>query len=166
MASVNLDALIVREDFEVVGEGGEAPTKPSIEIRELELDQFFFAGLRKPDFQRETSEWDPKRVVGLVRTFLKDDLIPSVILWKNKDLYFVIDGSHRLSALIAWVQDDYGDGARSQEFWGHSIPDEQIRIAQKTRELIEKKFGSYKMHRDAILNPGAYVLTLSHVPED
>jgi hypothetical protein len=75
-AHVNLDALIVREDFEVVGEGGEAPTKPSIEIRELEHDQFFFGGLRKPDFQRETSEWDPKRVAGLVRTFLKDDLIP------------------------------------------------------------------------------------------
>jgi hypothetical protein len=94
MATVNLDALIVREDFEVKGQGGEAPTKPSIEIRELESDQFFFSGLRKPDFQRETSEWDPKRVAGLVRTFLKDDLIPAVILWKNKDLYFAIDGSH------------------------------------------------------------------------
>ncbi|WP_081492511.1 GmrSD restriction endonuclease domain-containing protein [Bradyrhizobium genomosp. I (2014)] len=149
MAHVNLDALIVREDFEVVGEGGEAPTKPSIEIRELEHDQFFFGGLRKPDFQRETSEWDPKRVAGLVRTFLKDDLIPGVILWKNKDLYFVIDGSHRLSALIAWVQNDYGDGERSQKFWGHSIPEEQLKIAQKTRELIEKEFGSYKSHREA-----------------
>jgi hypothetical protein len=156
MASVNLDALIVREDFEVKGQGGEAPTKPSIEIRELEADQFFFGGLRKPDFQRETSEWDPKRVAGLVRTFLKDDLIPAVILWKNKDLYFVIDGSHRLSALIGWVQDDYGDGTRSQEFWGHSIPEEQLKIAQKTREIIEKEFGSYKMHREAIVNPSAY----------
>lgn len=156
MAHVNLDALIIREDFEVVGEGGEAPTKPSIEIREHEHDQFFFGGLRKPDFQRETSEWDPKRVAGLVRTFLKDDLIPGVILWKNKDLYFVIDGSHRLSALIAWVQNDYGDGERSQKFWGHSIPEEQLKIAQKTRELIEKEFGSYKSHREAIANPGGY----------
>jgi hypothetical protein len=59
-AHVNLDALIKREDFEIVGEG-DAPTKPSIEIRELARDGFFFAGLRKPDFQRETSEWDPKR---------------------------------------------------------------------------------------------------------
>jgi hypothetical protein len=48
VASVNLDALIVREDFEVKGEGGEAPTKPSIEIRELETDQFFFGGLTCP----------------------------------------------------------------------------------------------------------------------
>src|SRR5262249_26294193 len=85
-AHVNLDALIKREDFEIVGEG-DAPTKPSIEIRELERDGFFFAGLRKPDFQRETSEWDPKRVAGLIRTFLEEDLIPAVILWKNRDLY-------------------------------------------------------------------------------
>ena len=156
MSHVNLDALIVREDFEVKGQGGEAPTKPSIEIRELEKDQFFFGGLRKPDFQRETSEWDPKRVAGLVQTFLKDDLIPAVILWKNKDLYFVIDGSHRLSALIAWVQDDYGDGERSQHFWGHAVPDEQLKIAERTRQLIEKEFGSYRSHKDAILNPKAY----------
>jgi hypothetical protein len=67
-AHVNLDALIKREDFEIVGEG-DSPTKPSIEIRELERDGFFFAGLRKPDFQRETSEWDPKRVAGLIRTY-------------------------------------------------------------------------------------------------
>jgi hypothetical protein len=153
---VNLDALIAREDFEVIGQGDEAPTKLAIEIRELEHDQFFFGGLRKPDFQRETSEWDPKRVAGLVRTFLEEELIPAVILWKNKDLYFVIDGSHRLSALIAWVQDDYGAGKRSQEFWGHSIPDDQIELANRTKTLIEKEFGSYKDHRDAIANPSAY----------
>jgi len=139
-----------------VAEGNEAPTKPSIEIRELEKDSFFFAGLRKPDFQRETSEWDPKRVVGLLRTFLDEDLIPSVILWKNKDLYFVIDGSHRLSALIAWVQDDYGSGATSQLFWGNAIPEEQIRIANQTKELVEKEFGSYRNHRDATSNPQLY----------
>jgi hypothetical protein len=154
-AHVNLDALIKREDFEVVAEG-DAPTKSSIEIRELERDGFFFAGLRKPDFQRETSEWDPKRVVGLIRTFLEEDLIPAVILWKNRDLYFVIDGSHRLSALIAWVQDDYGSGDTSQAFWQHSIPEEQTTIAQQTKELVEKEFGSYKSHRDAIANPNAY----------
>ncbi len=153
---VNLDALIVREDFEVIGPGQDIPIKNSIEIRELEKDGFFYAGLRKPDFQRETSEWDPKRVVGLIRTFLEDDLIPAVILWKNKDLFFVIDGSHRISALIAWVQDDYGAGEISQRFWGTSIPEEQIKIATDTKKLVEDEFGSYKNHRDSITNPHAY----------
>jgi hypothetical protein len=40
-AHVNLDALIKREDFEVVLQGSEAPTKPSIEIRELRTRWFF-----------------------------------------------------------------------------------------------------------------------------
>lgn len=155
-AHVNLDALIKREDFDIVAQGNEAPTKQSIEIRELEKDSFFFAGLRKPDFQRETSEWDPKRVVGLLRTFLDEDLIPSVILWKNKDLFFVIDGSHRLSALISWVQDDYGNGETSQIFWGHSIPDEQNRIAEQTKAFVEKEFGSYRSHREAVSSPQSY----------
>jgi hypothetical protein len=155
-ATVNLDALIIREDFEVLSDGIEAPTKQSIQISELEKDAFFYGALRKPDFQRETAEWEAKRVVGLIRTFILDDLIPAVILWKNKDLLFVIDGSHRLSALIAWVQDDYGDGTRSQEFFKHTIPDEQLKVAKRTREAVEKEFGSYASHKAAISNPAAY----------
>ena len=155
-ANVNLDALIPREDFLIEPTGTEAPEKGSIQISELEDNAFFFGAVRKPDFQRETSEWEPKRVVGLVRTFVKNDLIPAVILWKNRELLFVIDGSHRLSALIAWVQDDYGDGKRSQEFFNHLIPEEQIKVAQKTREMVEKEFGSYADHKAAIANPSKY----------
>ncbi len=156
VTAVNLDALIVREDFEIVGAGDEIPEKPSIGIRELERGEFFSAGLRKPDFQRETSEWEPRRVVGLIRSFVQDQLIPSVILWKNKDLLFVIDGSHRLSALIAWVQDDYGHGAKSQEFFGPSIQEDQLKIAEKTRELVAKEVGSYADHRAAVSKPELY----------
>ncbi len=153
---VNLDALIPREDFEVMGDGEQAPRKPSVQINDLESDAFFYGALRKPDFQRETAEWDPKRVVGLIRTFIDDQLIPAVILWQNKELLFVIDGSHRLSALIAWVQNDYGDGPRSREFFNHTIPDDQLAVAKRTRELVETEFGSYKNHRDAIANPAQY----------
>ncbi len=87
-------------------------------------------------------EWDPNRVVGLIQTFMEGDLIPAIILWKNKELLFVIDGSHRLSALIAWVQDDYGQGELSQSFFNYSVPDEQRKVAEKTRELVNKSIGS------------------------
>jgi hypothetical protein len=79
-----------------------------------------------------------------------------VILWKNRELMFVIDGSHRLSALIAWVQDDYGDGERSQRFFNHMIPEAQKMVAKRTRDLIEKEFGSYKEHKAAVANPEGY----------
>ncbi|MGA3172444.1 MAG: DUF262 domain-containing protein [Chthoniobacteraceae bacterium] len=154
-AKVNLDALIKREDFNVSGPG-EAPKKTSIQIRQLEATDFFYESLRKPDFQRDTEEWDPKTVAGLIRTFIEDDLIPAVILWQNKGLCYVIDGAHRLSALIAWVQNDYGDGARSKEFYNGVIPDEQQRYASRTRRLVEKEFGSYVKHLDSMKHPDLY----------
>jgi Protein of unknown function DUF262 len=157
MAShVNLDALVPREDFRADTAGPESPMKIAIPISELQSDAFFYGALRKPDFQRETAEWDPKRVVGLIKSFINNELIPSVILWKNKELLFVIDGSHRISALIAWVQDDYGDGERSKKFFNGEIPNEQKTIASNTRKLVEKEFGSYKDHKDAIANPSLY----------
>jgi hypothetical protein len=155
-AHVNLDALIPREDFEVRSEGIEAPTKANLQVNDLELGQFFYSALRKPDFQRETAEWDAKRVVGLIRTFIEGDLIPGVILWRNRELLFVIDGSHRLSALMAWVQDDYGDGDRSQKFFGYNIPEEQMTAAKRTRALVEQEFGRYQDHKNANVNPEAH----------
>ncbi len=157
MANVNLDALIPREDFEVLSEGASLPAKKSITIFELQRDNFFFKALRKPDFQRETREWTPKRVLGLIRSFVEDELIPAVILWPNeRGLNFVVDGSHRLSALIAWVQDDYGDGDVSRPFFGHEVEEEDLTRAKKTRAIVEKAFGSYKDHVRAIEQPDSY----------
>jgi len=155
--NVNLDALIPREDFEILGEGVATPNKGFINIFELQTDNFFFKALRKPDFQRETYEWTPKRIVGLIRSFIEDEMIPAVILWPNaRGLNFVVDGSHRLSALIAWVQDDYGDGKVSQPFFEFDIDEDQLERAKKTREQVEKAFGSYQDHVDAIEKPESY----------
>ncbi|WP_292291608.1 DUF262 domain-containing protein [Mesorhizobium sp.] len=154
--AVNLDALVSREDFETYTANDDAPVQQTISIRDLERSAFFYLALRKPDFQRETSEWEAKRVAGLVRTFIEGDLIPAVILWKHREYLFVIDGSHRLSALIAWVHDDYGDGERSQKFFGHSIPAEQMEYAKRTRQIVEKEVGSYADHVAAAQNPAPY----------
>lgn len=159
---VNLDALIQREDFEVDTEKEFSPVSNTISVRSLERGDFFYHALRKPDFQRETSEWDVSRVVGLVKTFIEGDLIPAVILWKNKEYLFVIDGSHRLSALIAWVHDDYGDGKISRDFFGNSIPEEQKLAAQKAREVINREIGSYEDHKKASENPGGHGPDIVH----
>ncbi|WP_305465013.1 DUF262 domain-containing protein [Photobacterium leiognathi] len=88
---------------------------------------FSFAGLRKPDFQRETNEWTPEKVKDLVASFLDGDLIPAIILWKFGDSFtFVIDGGHRISALAAWVNNDYGDKAISLKYY-ESIPEHQLK---------------------------------------
>lgn len=87
-----LDALIPREDFEVEDDvSGTTRNVATIGARDLEFESFFFSALRKPDFQRETSEWDEKRIVSLVESFISGDLIPAVILWRSATSYTFCD---------------------------------------------------------------------------
>jgi hypothetical protein len=55
----------------------------------------------------------------------------------------VIDGAHRLSAMIGWVHNDYGDGTISDKFFQKLIPQEQAEAARQTKELIDQKVGTY-----------------------
>jgi hypothetical protein len=153
--NIYLDALIPREDFEVRDEqSGTTRNIATIGARDLEYDSFFFSALRKPDFQRETNEWDAKRIISLVDSFLSGDLIPAVILWRSSSSYtFVIDGAHRLSALAAWINDDYGDDVISKRFYDGIIPDEQIQSAENTRREIRKKIGLFSDYQLALRNP-------------
>jgi hypothetical protein len=152
---VNLDALIPREDFDVK-DSEASPTSKSLNLKitDLEVGSFFFGSLRKPDFQRESNEWDQGRVFSLIESFLNADLIPAVILWKNEAGYtFVVDGAHRLSALAAWVNNDYGDGAISKSFYESIIPDEQRDIADRLRIKINKEIGPFSDYQLAMKNP-------------
>lgn len=76
MQPANLDALIPREDFEIKEVIAQSQSIQAIQIRDLERDSFLYYQLRKPDFQRETSEWDPKRISDFIQSFLSGDLIP------------------------------------------------------------------------------------------
>ena len=151
---VNLDALIPREDFDITDPSRLRGTrKGTLSTTDLKSGEFFLSALRKPDFQRETSEWKLRKVVEFVESFLTGDLIPAVILWENPSYTFVIDGAHRLSSLVAWINDDYGDGDISKRFYDSVIPDEQLDVAAKTRIQVNKELGSYKNHQLALESP-------------
>ena len=141
---VNLDALIKREDFGITEEEEHFDSFDKLSLRDLSRGALIGPNLRKPDFQRETNHWTPNQVVSLLESFVSGDLIPAVILWKSPTFLFVIDGGHRLSAIKAWIEDDYGDGPLSYEYFGRAISPEQQRIAEKTRKLVDKHIGSYK----------------------
>jgi len=151
--NVNLDALIRRADFDIVESTSQSSPPQTMQIRDLEGKAFFFSTLKKPDFQRETASWSPRKIHEFVKTFVEGDLIPAIILWRSQGSTFIIDGAHRLSALIAWVNDDYGDGAISRHFFTSVLAPEQIKIAERTRKLINKEIGSYKDHQFAIEHP-------------
>jgi hypothetical protein len=143
---VNLDALLEREDFESSEVSVGSSSDPLFKLEELRSDRLFFRVLRKPHFQRETNNWTPERIAEFVKSFLDNELIPAIIIWHSKltNKIFVIDGAHRVSALIAWVHDDYGDGEMSRKANGYDVPSTQKKFHQITKELIEKEIGSFK----------------------
>jgi hypothetical protein len=154
---VVLDALIPREDFDIKDESGVAVNRNILTMSVTDLDynsSFLYSAIKKPDFQRETNEWDSSKIYQLVLSFIEGELIPSVILWKSVSNHiFVIDGSHRISALAAWVNDDYGDGLISRKFFDNEIPDEQLESAKRTRGIIDTTIGSYVELKKIIHNP-------------
>lgn len=142
---VNLDAMIIREDFAVKSSQSSPhyDKQDKISVRDFTADGLLGSLLRKPDFQRETNHWTPEQVVSLLECYVDGDLIPSVILWQSETSTFVIDGGHRLSVLRAWIEDDYGDGHLSLNYFGSEISREQRRVAQRTRQLIEARIGRW-----------------------
>src|SRR5882724_1035669 len=106
----NLDAFLLREDFNAHGD------KPKInefgEMGITELREQWVHLLRKPDFQRTTDDWDADHIMQFIKSFAEGDVIPGVIFWASPSTgnILVIDGAHRISAILAWIFDDYGDG--------------------------------------------------------
>ena len=91
-------------------------------------------------------------IVDLVKSWLDGDLVPALILWHSRQSgkVFIVDGAHRLSALIGWVNDDYGDGPISRAFFDE-IPPAQIQFHKQTQTLMAQKVGSYnELHRMAM----------------
>ena len=165
MSQVNLDALIPREDlFKQETDG--ADNSQDLKFIDLRLDadlnpkkSWFFKTLRKADFQRETSEWTPQRVAGLVKSFINGDIIPSVILWNWKGINYIIDGGHRVSAIVAWILNDYGYGATSKAYFGEvNISKEQIKNHEKTMKLINEdpEIGAFEVYERALNFPNEY----------
>lgn len=133
----NLEGLIPRSDIEENDEEiivSQSDRRTSINLTDLERSQFFYQQLRKPIFQRDTNQWSVARVEKLINTFLDDGLIPAIILWEDTDGYiYIIDGAHRISSLIAWVNSDYGKN--------NQLHDSNHQIIE---EYINTQIGSYE----------------------
>ena len=146
---LTLDAMIQRADF-AVGASDSASTEQisTLSLESLSSGSMLVPMLRKPDFQRETNQWTPVQIVAFLKSYLDQELIPSVILWRSPAFVFVIDGGHRLSALRAWIEDDYGDGLISLKYYGNEISSDQKRIADRVRKMIATEFGAYNQVKE------------------
>lgn len=141
---VNLDALLRRDDF--FEETDLQSDTNEIRITDLEPGMTF-SRLRKPDFQRETANWTPEQIIDLIETFCADEIIPAVILWESGPRIFVVDGAHRLSALIGWIQSDFGAGPLSRSLYGAAITPHQQRMHDATMSLLKSGVGLWDNYK-------------------
>jgi hypothetical protein len=138
---VYLDRLIPREPFLYKSSQEFSPTQtistPRVSLLQLESANSdrrggFRRQLSKPDFQRATWAWTPEQCVDLLDSLLRYRVVPSVILWLSPDNFiYVLDGGHRISVLLAYMADDWGDKDMS------GLSDTQIplvrQVAQENR---------------------------------
>lgn len=67
---INLDSLINREDLAIEEKETRSSTIGTVSARDLEFESFFRLNIFKPDFQRETVEWDYKKIANFINSFL------------------------------------------------------------------------------------------------
>jgi 5-methylcytosine-specific restriction endonuclease McrA len=149
---VNLDAMIPREDFDGAGSDGTNDIQVLCRADDFLDGRPTSTTLRKPDFQRDTNNWSPRVIVDFVKSYLDNEMIPPILKWTSQNgRVFIIDGAHRVSALIAWVHNDYGYGHKSKKFFGDAITEQQKILHTKTQELVEEEVGSFS-DLSALLN--------------
>jgi len=107
--------------------------------------------LRKPDFQRATWAWTPEDCVSLLESIVKEQVIPSIIMWLSPDkLWYVLDGGHRISVVLAWLKDDWGDKLPSEEYKDKELEEKIKGAAGEVRQLLaSKKIGRFDNYRIA-----------------
>lgn len=115
-------------------------TQAFLNIRQLYGEQSEEYLLRKPDFQRATWSWTPEDCVELLEAVLNEQVVPSVIMWLDKDgTKFVLDGGHRISVLLAWIKDDWGDRLPAGHFKDDTLELASKTAAKKVRELLAQR---------------------------
>ena len=119
---------------------------PYLTIRDLNGKTSKARRLRKPNFQRATWAWSPEECVELLESVLYEQVVPSVIMWLSPDNFqYVLDGGHRISVLLAWIEDNWGDKLLEDEYKDTTVQENIRKAAQRVRELLrEKKIGAFK----------------------
>jgi len=107
--------------------------------------------LRKPDFQRATSAWTPDDCVALLDSVVNEQIVPSIIEWANpvSKYHFILDGAHRVSVILAWLNDDWGDKAPASAIADADQLQQIKEVAVIVRNLVKAKIGSFQDYRDA-----------------
>jgi hypothetical protein len=152
---VDLDHLIQRESLRFVqptGQTGDPQYQQSPKLRLYDLgDPFRTQLFRKPDFQRATAAWTPEQCLSLLESIVDNQVVPSLIMWAspNNTLHYILDGGHRISVVMAWLFDDWGDKRAPNEYGSHEEEQRIRRAATVVRDLVNTRIGTIQEYQAA-----------------
>src|SRR5579859_6550098 len=116
------DNLLYKPSSDKITHENSKEFQPKLQLSELFGEDAKDDLLRKPDFQRATSAWTPEECVSLLVSVLTEQVIPSIIMWRSpENHWYVLDGGHRLSVVLAWIRDDWGDTLASEEYMDEEL---------------------------------------------
>ncbi|QWH69629.1 DUF262 domain-containing protein (plasmid) [Bacillus wiedmannii] len=145
MNSVNLDCLIKKKQVEIEDRSSVKINEKHnnlISLNDLLSKSAFLSSIRKPIHQRKFS-WGMSSIIEYLENVIeRETLVVVNVLRLNDDEVLIIDGFHRLSTLIGWVNDDYGDGTISTEY--NKVTEEDKQNAEQFRSYINDRIGTYK----------------------
>ena len=149
---VYLDHLIPRESLRF---RRPQPQVISPEQKNLRLDdlrnQQRNKYLRKPDFQRETWAWTPEDCVSLLESVTNEQVIPSIIMWSSQEngYDYILDGGHRVSVILAWMNDDWGDRLPPHMYRDQEHENAVKTAAREVRKLVAGRVGAIRDYEEA-----------------
>jgi hypothetical protein len=160
---VYLDHLIPRESLRLQRPEAQVtdPKMMHLSLQDLR-DPVRSKFLRKPDFQRETWAWTPEDCVSLLESLTNRQVIPSIIMWASADngYEYILDGGHRVSVILAWMRDDWGDNLPKDQYRDDEHESMVKDAAREVRRLVNQRVGSIKDYEaaeteiDRIVNAG------------
>jgi Protein of unknown function DUF262/HNH endonuclease len=149
---IRRDNLLYKRAGSITNGDDQSQYETHIQITDLFGERPKFRRLRKPDFQRATSAWTAKDCVDLLEDVLKEQVVPSVIMWLSPtdQLQYVLDGGHRISVLLAWIKDDWGDRLSSEDYQDPVLEENSKSAAKQVREELKKReIGKFQEYLDA-----------------
>ena len=154
--TVYLDHFVKRESLRYQRRGHGAMVYSSQKIPWLPLADLFptelpgqepsFASqLRKPDFQRSTHSWTPQDCVMLIQSMVEGLVVPSIVMWTSSlsTYRYILDGAHRVSVVMAWLTNDWGDNEAAKVAETEEEEDQIKKAASEVRERLRQSVGFF-----------------------
>jgi hypothetical protein len=155
---VYLDHLIKRENLRFHRSKEKMPSAPSSTSSMLRMSDLFGSHisarvglLRKPDFQRRTWSWTPEDCVSLLESIVNEQVVPSIIMWTSPEngLDYVLDGGHRISIVLAWLNDDWGDNLPFDIYLDETEKEHVRKAAREVRNQVAARVGNISEFQEA-----------------